>query len=105
MVDFAVHRDQRHHGRVAAVAAGLLLLLAGTEYPNHEVRDAASYRAGYAAASSAPRQRLGAVADSQANRPFCDALFERASYTTGFGSLNEHDFHAGCAQAVRDAIE
>jgi hypothetical protein len=95
--------DPFHRGRVAVVAAGLLVLLAVTELVFHQPRDADSYRAGYSAGSHASRTLP--FADARAGSTMCDALLENALYDSGATKLNHRDFHAGCTQAVRDGIE
>jgi hypothetical protein len=96
-------RDPLHRGRVAVVAAGLLLLLAVTEVAFHQTRDVDSYRAGYSAGSHA--SRILPFTDARAGSSVCDALLDKMLYDGGATKLNQRDFHAGCTQAVRDGIE
>jgi hypothetical protein len=98
-------RDAMRRGRVASIAVGLLLLLAATECATHQSRDGASYRAGYTAATGVPGFGPGAFTDSRVGVAMCEELLDREINSTGFATLRQNDFRAGCTQAFRDASE
>lgn len=98
-------RDTMRRGRVASVAAGLLLVLVVTESVTHQDRDEASYRAGYHAAAGVSGFGPGAFPDSGVGVAVCAQLLDRELRGTALVSLRQNDFRTGCTQAFRDAGE